>query len=153
MPESSRAVVERYGRALAANDLDGQMALLHDDAVSEYPQSGERVAGVANHRAIVENYPGAERRALSADVERVVGADDEYMVGPSYNLVHIAGSGDEFVVVSTVTYPNGETWYMIQLIRVRDGRIWRATNYFGAPFEPPAWRAAYVEMSGDPTDS
>ena len=29
---------------------------------------------------------------------------------------------------------------------VRDGKIWRETDYFAAPFEPASWRAPVVEQ-------
>jgi SnoaL-like domain len=146
--ESSRGVIERYARTFDTNDLDAQEALFHDDVVNEYPQSGERVLGKANNRAVAEQYPGSDVAPLSASSSRVVGADDEYVVGPSFNVTHITGSGDEFVLVALVTYPNGETWHMIQFIRLRDGLVWRIQSYFGAPFGPPEWRAAWVEVSG-----
>jgi len=153
MAGGSREIVERFGEALAAADLDAQTALFHDDIVDEYPQSGERVVGKANLRAIVEHYPGTDRRPIHGEVSKLVGANDEWVVGPSFNVTHIAGSGDEFVLVLMVTYPSGETWHMVQLVKMRDDRIWRLTTYFGAPFEAPAWRAPYVEMTGDSTGS
>lgn len=151
MAAGSREIVERFAEALATADLDAQAELLHDDIIDEYPQSGERIRGKANMRAIVERYPGTDVRPLHGRVSRTVGAEDTWMVGPSFNVTHITGSGDEFVSFLKVTYPNGETWDLIQLIRLKDSRIWRLTTYFGAPFEAPEWRAAYVErMEGAP---
>ena len=96
MAGGSREIVERFAEALAAADLDAQAALFHDDIVDEYPQSGERVVGKANLRAIVEHYPGTDRRPIHGEVSKLVGANDEWVVGPSFNVTHIAGSGDEF---------------------------------------------------------
>jgi hypothetical protein len=28
----------------------------------------------------------------------------------------------------------------------RDGKIWQQVDYFGPPFEAPAWRAPYAEV-------
>ena len=49
-------------------------------------------------------------------------------------------------MVGQITYPNGETWHAVSLITLRDGKISKITDYFGAPFEAPAWRAPYVEV-------
>jgi hypothetical protein len=31
------------------------------------------------------------------------------------------------------------------MVELRDGKIYRETAYFAEPFEPPAWRAKWVE--------
>ena len=86
----NRAVVERFTEALAANDFDVQDALLHDDYVGRYPQSGEIIRGRENRRKIMENYPGTEG-GITASSDRIVGADDEFVTGPSWNMIHVSG--------------------------------------------------------------
>ena len=48
------------------------------------------------------------------------------------------------------TYPNGETWHIVQLLEMRNGKISHITSYFGKPFEPPPWRAKWVERMPSP---
>lgn len=141
----NRAAVERFAVALAANDFDAQDALLHDDYVGRYPQSGEIIRGRVNRRQIMENYPGT-RRGITASSDRIVGSDDEFVTGPSWNVVHLSGSGDDMSLMGRITYPNGETWHTALFLRMREGRIWREVAYFGPPFDPPAWRASWVEL-------
>ena len=57
------------------------------------------------------------------------------------------GAGDQFTATGQVKYPNGETWHLVSLIELRDGKIAKITDYFGAPFEAPAWRAPYVKVA------
>src|SRR2546428_257357 len=57
----NRTTVEKFLRAMAANDIEAQERLLSDDFVEEYPQSGERIRGKDNRRAIIENYPVEHR--------------------------------------------------------------------------------------------
>jgi ketosteroid isomerase-like protein len=150
----NRQVVERYARAMSENNLDEQMSTLHDDFVVTYPQSGEVIRGAANLRAIVETYPMTSGEGLAPTLENITGTDDQWVTTPSFpawTVVHLAGSGDEFTMTGRVTYPNGETWHAVALITVRDGKIWRETDYFAAPFEPPEWRSAYVELDEEPT--
>lgn len=145
----NRQVVERYARALAENDLDAQDELVHDDYLGRYPQSGEVIRGRANRRAILENYPGAGE-GLSPAMNQLVGRDDEFVAGPSWNIVHMVGSGEEAItLIGTITYPNGETWHVVTLFTVRDQKIWREVNYYAPPFEAPEWRRPYVEIEAD----
>jgi hypothetical protein len=56
--QQNRDTLERYFEALARHDLDTLDALLHDDFVEEYPQSGERIRGKQTFRTVAENRPG-----------------------------------------------------------------------------------------------
>jgi ketosteroid isomerase-like protein len=40
-----RAALDRYRAASDANDLEGEHQIYREDAVLEYPQSGERIRG------------------------------------------------------------------------------------------------------------
>jgi hypothetical protein len=86
------------------------------------------------------------RDTLSTSVASIRGRDDEFVTTPSWNILHLIGSGDEFTLSGTINYPNGETWHSVVLITVRDGKIWRETDYFGPPFEAASWRAPFVEQ-------
>lgn len=140
-------MVERYTRAVNENDLETQDELSHEDYLQRWPQSGEVIRGRANRRALVESYPGG----IKAAIDHVVGREEAYVAGPSWNIVHVAGSGDddEITAVGTITYPNGETWHVVTLFTVRDRKIWREVNYYAPPFDAPEWRRQYVEIEGD----
>jgi len=62
-----RRIVERYMHAVSVDDFDTQDALIHDDYLLLYPQSGERIRGRENRRALVEAYPG--RQALGSETD------------------------------------------------------------------------------------
>jgi ketosteroid isomerase-like protein len=132
MAADNRTIVEQFIQAMATNDWEAQERLLSDDFVEDYPQSGERIRGKEGRRGIIEHYPGGEPSETIAS-------------GPSPKPPVIAGGGNQFTATGQVKYPNGETWHVISLIELRDGKIARLTDYFAAPFEAPAWRAPYVE--------
>ena len=46
-----RAALDRHWAASDANDFDAEHEIYHDDAVLEYPQSGERIRGRRNIQA------------------------------------------------------------------------------------------------------
>ena len=105
----------------AAADPVGSHDMYDDDAVLEFPQSGERFEGVANIREWRSRYPGS----VSFDISRIRGAEDIW------------------VVEMTVSYDGGEPRYGVGVLEIGDGRIERETVYVGEPFVPPEWRAQW----------
>ena len=143
--QSARAVVEAFVRAIEAKDFEAQGALVTDDYVDEMPQSGERIRGRDNARAVAENYPGG---VGTVDPERgnLIGADDRWVMTPTFSILRIEGSGNTFTYTGTLRYPgSGEVWHIIAVAVVRDGKIARTTSYYAPEFEAPGWRAPFVE--------
>ena len=143
-PKTNREVVQRYVDALVARDLDASAEVCAPDMVTEYPQSGERFRGLANIRAVAENYPGGLPKDLSG---KVIGSEDKWVVGPSFNVLRIEGTGDIYTIIGSATYPDGMTWQVMSLVELRAGKIARTTELFGAPFDAPAWRSKWAERS------
>jgi limonene-1,2-epoxide hydrolase len=141
---SGREIVERYAKAMGENDLEAMPFLLADDMEELYPQSGERITGLDNWMALMRRWPEVD--AVNARLEQIVGSDDEWVAGPGWSLLRIAGTGDQFWVSGQVTYANGDTWHAVMLLELHDGKIRRIRSYFAAPFEAPEWRRPYVEQ-------
>ena len=139
---SNRQVVEKWVKGLVARDLDMQAEVCAPDMVTEYPQSGERFRGWANIRAVAENYPGGLPKDVTA---KVVGSEDKWVVGPSFNVLRIEGSGDVYTLFGSANYPDGKTWQVMSLIELKDGKIIKTTEFYAAPFEAPEWRARWTE--------
>jgi ketosteroid isomerase-like protein len=139
---TNEEVMRAYLAAIAANDADTMGRLRDPDWFSDYPQSGERIRGHANERAIADNYPGG---LPEVDPGRIIGSEDRWVVTPSFTCERIAGSGDTWWAEGTAQYPDGSTWHVATMYRLRDGRIFRETSYWALPFDPPAWRAQWVE--------
>ena len=118
-----RAALERHWAEI--NDQDVVHEIYHDDVVLEFPQGGERLVGLANVRAMREVYPAA----VALRTER------------------IRGSGDLWVAENVITYGGATSMHAITIMEFRDGKVARETIYFGDPWEPPAWRARWVERS------
>jgi hypothetical protein len=137
-----RSVVERYTRALAANDLLTLGKLRHPDWVADLPQSGERFRG---HQAVLEadrNYPGG---LPSGAQRRLGGAADRWALSPSYVPLRIAGRGAHWVSESELTYPSGERVHGVALIEFSHDKAIGERWYYCAPFGAPAWRRPWVE--------
>lgn len=141
----ARTVFEGYLDALNGRDLAALDALLHPDFEDVYPQSGERTRGLANLKAIIENYP--EGGWADQGRERVVGAEDRWVTTPTFTVLRIEGTGNVFTGVQRAKYPDGSEWHVIVIGEMHDGKIWRAETFFAPRFEPPEWRAEWVDLT------
>ena len=118
--QAIRAALERHWSDI--NDQEVVHEIYHDDAVLEFPQGGERLVGKANIRAMREVYPST----LTMTIQR------------------IRGGGDLWVAENVITY-DGKPMHTVNIMEFRNGKVVRETIYFGDPWEPPAWRAQWVE--------
>ena len=139
---SNDELVHAYFRALTVRDWEAIGRYRHREWTLDYPQSGERIRGHANERAIQENYPGG---LPAVDQGRVVGSEDHWVVTPSFTFERIVGSGDSWWVEGRARYPDGSIWLLVIIMDLRDGQVLHETTYWGQPFDPPAWRAQWVE--------
>ena len=145
MSEAPREVFQQYVDVLNRQDWESLETFLHPDYVEEYPQSGERIRGPGNLKAILTNYPDADAIAGNIANVDVVGGEDQWKLTPMFTVVRVEGSGDEFTGVARSRYPDGTVWHIIALVKVRDGKLWRSTTYFAQEFPAPEWRAEWVE--------
>ena len=147
MDRTNEEVVREYAAAAAANDLETLSALRHPDWVTVWPQSGERVVGNDAFAAVVEGYPGGKPTTV---VDRVVGAEDRWVVTAGQHRRPRLGQRRPLVGGWGMTYPDGLVYHCIDLIELRDGLVRRETVYWAPPFEAPEWRAPFVDRSDAP---
>jgi hypothetical protein len=127
--ESARLERVRESWEWVGKDVDRSHAMYHDDAVLEFPQSGERFEGLESFREWRRRYP----------------ADLEFRVRRT-----IAG-GDLVVVESSISYDGGPWQLGIQLLEFRGDKVARERIYLAPPWEAPAWRAEWrSETPADP---
>src|SRR5262249_41147698 len=93
-----------------------------DDAVLEYPQSGERTCGRSN----IQN-----QRASQPSTKR-------------FSIRRIIGSGELWITEFILTY-DGTQSYTVSIVEFRGDKVARETQYFADAFVAPAFRAQWVE--------
>jgi len=120
--EDNRKVVERFWAAVKTKDWDAHDELVDEEYVQEWPQSGERIRGKANSRALKESYP-TERTPT---------------------LRRILGAGAVWIMETTIDYGT-EIAQGIHVLELKGGKVVKETDYFAQPFEAPEWRAGWVE--------
>jgi|SRR5690348_4773565 len=136
-----RAIIEKFFESVNAQDWDRLETWLDPDYVWEMPQSGERVRGTANNRAMNESYPGLPK----VEPRRITGSQDKWVTTPSFTVLKITGSGDDYTAESLANYPDGSVWHAVDFFHFRAGKILRQTAYFAPTLEPAEWRARWVE--------
>ena len=119
-----RAALDHHWAASDADDFEAEHCIYHDDAVLEYPQSGERFRGRSN----IQN-----QRTSQASKKR-------------FTVQRIIGSGDLWVSELIVTY-DGKPYCTVSVMEFRDDKVARETQYFADPFVAPASRAQWVERT------
>jgi ketosteroid isomerase-like protein len=137
----NRAIVERFFETINSRDRMGWAQLVDPEYVWEMPQSGERVRGADNNQAMNESYPGLP----AIETRRITGSEDKWVSTPSFTLLKITGTGDDYTAESVATYPDGSVWHAVDLFHFRDGKILRHVAYFAAPLKPAEWRQRWVE--------
>jgi hypothetical protein len=113
-----RAIVDEM---LTGLDPEFGYKVHHEQFTADMPQSGERL-NRENLRAMQQHYPDP----------------------PTFRLRRVVGAGDVWVVEALGDY-SGKLYHMVMIAEFRDGRIWKETRYYAEPFEPPAWRARWVD--------
>jgi hypothetical protein len=117
-----RAALDQHWAASDANDFETEHLIYHEDAVLEYPQSGERTRGRSNIQNQRSGQPSNKR----------------------FSIRRIIGSGDLWVTEFILTYDDKPS-YTVSIMEFRGEKVRRETQYFADPFVAPAFRAQWVE--------
>jgi ketosteroid isomerase-like protein len=117
-----RAALDRHWAASDADDFETEHLIYHEDAVLDYPQSGERTRGRRNIQAQRSSQPNKKR----------------------FNVRRILGGGDLWVTEYVLTY-DGKPSYTVSIMEFRGDKVARETQYFADPFQAPASRANLVD--------
>jgi len=117
-----REALARHWAASDANDFEAEHEIYREEAVLEYPQSGERIRGRRNIQASRAAQPNQKR----------------------FTVRRIVGAGQLWVTEFILTY-DGQPSYTVSIMEFKDGKVARETQYFGDPFEPGPSRAQWVE--------
>lgn len=141
---TARDLTLRMLELINRGDFGNLGEVYSEDAVTDWPQTGERVRGIANAEQIYRNYPGGQG-AVATDEVRMFGDDDSYVLTPMFTMVRSEGQGDHAVVTVRTRYPDGSDWYVISIAEARGGRMIHITQFFAPVIEAPEWRAQWVE--------
>ena len=119
--EICAALAQRWA-ASDANDFATEHQIYREDAILDYPQSGERIRGRANIQASRTLQPSKKR----------------------FKVSRILGSGDLWIT-EYILYYDEKPFFTVSIMEFKDDKVVHETQYFGEPFEASAWRSRFVE--------
>ena len=129
-----RAALDRHWAASDANDFEAEHEIYHDDAVLEYPQSGERIRGRRNIQASRFAQPNKKR----------------------FMVRRVLGAADLWVTELVLTY-DGLPSYTVSIMEFRDRKVALRPSTSAIPSgrRPRALNgsSAYAEMFASPNVS
>ena len=120
--QAIRTALDQHWAASDANDFETEHHIYLEDAVLEYPQSGERTRGRRNIQGQRASQPNKKR----------------------FSIRRILGGGDLWVTEFILTY-DGKPSYTVSIMEFKGDKVARETQYFADPFAAPASRAQWVE--------
>src|ERR1700722_16200030 len=106
-----RAALDQHWTASDTNDFETEHRIYREDAVLEYPQSGERTRGRRNIQGQRASQPSKK----------------------GFTVRRIIGSGDLWVTEFILTY-DGKPSYTVSIMEFRDDKVAPETQYFADPF-------------------
>lgn len=121
--KSNEKVIARLIACINDRNIEVMDELFHDDAVMDWPQSGEQVVGAENRRGIYQSFPKL----------------------PTITPRRMISDGDLVVAEASLDYGAPVPSKTVFIFEFRDGKIAKETAYWSEPFEAPAWRAKWVK--------
>jgi len=102
-----RAALDQHWAASDGDDFETEHVIYHEDAVLEYPQSGERTRGRRNIQGQRASQPNKKR----------------------FTIRRILGGGDLWITEFILTY-DGRPSYTVSIMEFREDKVARETQYF-----------------------
>lgn len=113
----------------SGRDEDISHEIYHDDAVLEFPQSGERFEGVSNFREWRRLYPAALK----------------------FHIRRINHRADLVVVEYLISYDSQPWQYVVNVMEFRQDLVAHERIYIMDSWEAPEWRKPWrADRSADP---
>jgi hypothetical protein len=117
-----RAAIEQHWAASESGDSEVEHRVYAENAILDYPQSGERFVG----RSTIAAQRGGNPAERHFTVRRIV------------------GGGSLWVSECVITY-DGVPTDSVSIMEFDGGHVAHETQYFADPFEAPASRAAIAQ--------
>jgi hypothetical protein len=117
-----RAALDQHWAASDSNDFETEHLIYPEDAVLDYPQSGERTHSRSNIQSQRASQPSRKR----------------------FTVRRIFGGGDLWVTEFILTY-DAKPSYTVSIMEFSGDKVVRETQYFADPFPAPAFRVQWVE--------
>ena len=114
---------ERIRKCFEDEDWSTLGGLFHEDAIQEWPQSGERFVGRDNIVAVAQNYGEL----------------------PEMKGFRVVAEADELAVTELLLDYSGRLYHGVAITEIEGNQVRKRTEYFNEPFEAPESRSQWAE--------
>jgi hypothetical protein len=121
--EQIETALRRHWAASAAGNQNLEHEIYDEHVICNYPQSGESIHGRGNLQNLRSHHPGKPT---------------------GFSIRRLFGSGKLWITEYTIAYQD-RSFYTVSIMEFENGKVVRETQYFAEPFDPPGWRAQWVE--------
>jgi hypothetical protein len=115
------ALIEHWKYAGIDEHRSGQ--IYHDDAVLEFPQSGERFVGVDNFQTWRKKYPAKL----------------------DFRIRRIAHEGQLWVVENLISYDGGPWMFTVNILEIRGAKVAHERIYIMEGWDAADWRTEWAQ--------
>lgn len=119
---NNEKVIQSLIDAINSKHIERMDELFSEDAVMDWPQSGEKIIGGDNRRGVYNAFPAL----------------------PTITPKRIVSNGDLVVAEALMDYGGSKT-NGVFIFEFKDGKIAKETAYWAESFEAPEWRAKWVK--------
>jgi hypothetical protein len=120
--EEIRTMLRQHWEHASRDDHEAGHAMYHDDAILEWPQSGERFVG---------------REALQAMRQQAPPLD--------FKTWRVSGSGSYWVAENLMSVDGSDPVFTVNVLEFRGGKVAREVVYITEPFEAAPERSQWAE--------
>src|SRR5712671_2524843 len=108
-----RTALDAHWAASDANDFELEHQIYREDAILDYPQSGERIRGRHNIQASRTAQPNTKH----------------------FTVRRMVGEGDLWITELVMTY-DSQPFYVVSIMEFEGAQVVHETQYFSDAFEP-----------------
>src|SRR5689334_1056814 len=114
-------LVESLWQMFSQQKWAASKLLFHQDFTAEWPQSRERFESFEHFVDMNSAYPGNH----------------------TIEILKLANNGDTVITAVYVHADTGQKAFATSFFEIKDGKIWRLTEFWGEPYDRPEWRKKF----------
>lgn len=123
--EKIEVALRQHWAASASGNQNIEHEIYDEEAICDYPQSGERIHGRGNLQNLRSHHPGKPT---------------------GFSIRRLFGTGKLWITEYTIAY-QGRSYNTVSIMEFENDKVVHETQYFAEPFDPPGWRSQWVEQT------
>ncbi len=119
-----QTLIKTFWQLMSNQEWESVKGLLHPEFVATWPQSKEKMIGPDNFVNVNKHYPGNHK----------------------IELIHMSEADNKVFTTVWIEADTGQKTFANSYFEIKDGKIFRAEEYWAEPYAAPEWRKQWVEI-------